>query len=190
MARKKTPKFNHRRRIINQQPAKLKAIYPGMFLTFRYPTSISDKNPLVLVLWNDFKNHIEGINLNYMTEGEIKKLMEKMIQGASTYAENLNIIKKEDQTSGGQGDEGSERYDDTLPNRNLLDEPYTKMDLPTYKGQREGNPLSKAEARVQMKQLYNKVLVKQLPKYDVYRTYRVDKMSAIKVIEYNTEGLI
>ena len=60
-------RFNHNKDIKNTQPAKLKAISPGMIITFRYVgENISDKNPLVLFLYRDGKyNLIDGLNLNY-----------------------------------------------------------------------------------------------------------------------------
>ena len=60
-----------------------------------------------------------------------------------------NVFTEEDQ---------SEEYDDTLPYRNLLKDPYTRLKLPTYKENRGGNPLSKSEAVKQMDRLYEKKL--------------------------------
>ena len=40
-------KYNHKRRIKGLQPAKVKAIYPGMIVQFKYKgKNIFDKNPL------------------------------------------------------------------------------------------------------------------------------------------------
>ena len=77
-------------------------------------------------------------------------------------------------------------YDDTLPYRNLLKEDFTRIMLPTYKEKLGGgvHPLGKAEAQRQMKMLYTKVLKKFINKFDVYRSYKKDKMKAIKVIKY------
>ena len=65
-------KFNHKRRIQDLQPAKLKAIYPGTILQFKYTgDKVFDKLPMVMVLWNDrsgLQSKIHGINLNYLIE--------------------------------------------------------------------------------------------------------------------------
>ena len=68
-------------------------------------------------------------------------------------------------------------YDDTLPNRNLLKEEFSRIMLPTYKEEQggDGSPLGKAEAKRQMKMLYTKVLKKFINKFDVYRSYKKDK---------------
>ena len=75
-------KFNHKKRIEDLQPAKLKAIYPGTIIQFKYNgEKIFDKLPMVLVLWNDYKeSKIHGINLNYLNETIIKKLMAEIVE--------------------------------------------------------------------------------------------------------------
>ena len=110
-------KYNHNRRIQGLQPAKIKAVYPGMMIRFKYNSeNISDKKPLVLVIWNDRLNDkIHGINLNYLQEVNIKLIMKKIIKGADVYSEDANIIKEEDQDDS--------KYDDNLPYRNLLKDP-------------------------------------------------------------------
>ena len=158
-------KYNHKRRIISLQPAKIKTIYPGMIVRFKYSgDNVSDKNPLVLVIWNEtYDNKIHGINLNYLTESNIKLIMKNITKGAGVYSEDANIIKEEDQDDS--------KYDDNLPYRNILRDPYTRLKLPTFKEKREGNPLSKAEAKKQIKMLHTKVLKKLIDRFDVYRSY-------------------
>ena len=60
-------KYNHRRRILDWQHGKIRALYPGMIAQFNYSgDNIFDKSPLVLILWNDYKNYnIHGKNLNF-----------------------------------------------------------------------------------------------------------------------------
>ena len=173
MARRK---FNHQNRITNRQPAKIKAIVPGTIVEFTYiGERIFDKKPLVLVLWNNYKKYkIHGINLNYLTEFKIKMLFGEIM-------ERGNILTEEDQ---------SEEYDDTLPYRNLLKDPYTRLKLPTYKENRGRNPLSKSEAVKQMDRLYEKKLKNIVKKNDIYRSYMQKKMSSIKVVTYDIEGLL
>ena len=186
MARNKNKiTFNHKRRIVGVQPVKSRSVYPGMFLQFRYLTEYtSDPNPLLLVMWNDYKNYkIHGINLNYLQESKIKIMMGKIVKGAGIYSEDENIITERDQDS-------VDDYDDNLPYRNLLKEPYTRVMLPTFREIREGNPLSKSEAQNQMEMLYEKVLKKIINKNDMYRTYFLKKMKGMKAVRYDIEGLL
>ena len=171
-------KYNHSRRIQDLQSAKLKSLYPGTIVQFKYTgKDIFDKKPMVLVLWNDYsESKIHGINLNYLTEYKIKLLFDGII-------ERGNILTEEDQ------DDDTD-YDDILPYRNLLKDPYTRLKLPTYKEDRGGNPLSKSEAIKQMDRLYEKKLKKIVKKNDIYRSYIQNKMSSIKVVTYDIEGLL
>jgi hypothetical protein len=170
--------YNHKRRILDVQPAKINSLYPGVIIQFQYRgDNVFDKLPLVLVLWNDYSNYkIHGLNLNYLSEYKIKNLFNELI-------EKGNVLTEQDQ------DDESD-YDDTLPYRNLLKDPYTRLQLPTYKEDRGGNPLSKAEAVKQMDRLYEKNLKRVVKKNDMYRSYHNKKMSIIKVITYDIEGLI
>ena len=128
--------FNHNRRILDQQPARVRRVYPGTILRFNYRADrITDKKPMILVLWNDYYgNKIHGINLNYLTEYKIKVLMQRIVE------KGKSPITVEDQDS-------EDDYDDSLPFRNLLKDPYTRIKLPTYKEDRGGNPLSTSEAK-------------------------------------------
>ena len=170
--------FNHKRRITDLQPAIIKSIYPGTIVQFNYRgDKIFDKKPMVLILWNDYQEYkIHGINLNYLSEYKIKLMFEEMM-------ERGNVLTEEDQ-------DDDTNYDDELPYRNLLTDPYTRLRLPTYKESRGGNPLSKSEAMVQMDRLYEKKLKKIVKKHDIYRSYKTDKMQSIKVVTYDIEGLL
>jgi hypothetical protein len=186
MARQKNKTtFNHKQRILGVQPVKVRSIYPGMILNFGYDApNTSDSKPLVLVLWNDYTGHkIHGINLNYLQENRIKVMMQKVVKGAGVYSEDQNIITEDDQDSVND-------YDDNLPYRNLLKEPFTRVNLPTFRERREGNPLSKAEAQKQMDMLYEKVLKKFINKSDMYRTYFLKKIRNMTAILYDIEGLL
>ena len=171
-------KYNHSRRIKDLQPAKIKSLYPGTIVQFKYSgDKIFDKKPMVLVLWNDYSDYkIHGINLNYLTEFKIKNLFNEIM-------ERGNVLTEQDQVS-------TDDYDDNLPYRNLLKDPYTRLQLPTYKENRGGNPLSKSEAIKQMDMLHEKKLKKIVKKHDIYRSYIINKMSTIKVVTYDIVGLI
>jgi len=171
-------KYNHSRRIKDLQPAKIKSLYPGTIVQFKYNgDKIFDKKPMVLVLWNDYSDYkIHGINLNYLTEFKIKNLFNEIMDRG-------NVLTEQDQVS-------TDDYDDNLPYRNLLKDPYTRLQLPTYKENRGGNPLSKSEAIKQMDILHEKKLKKIVKKHDIYRSYIQNKMSSIRVVTYDIEGLI
>ena len=182
-------KYNHKRRIKGLQPAKLKAVSPGMIVQFKYGgKNIFDAAPLVLVIWNDIlEKKIHGINLNYLTESSIQLMMKKIIKGTGVYSDadfstGENVIKEEDQDDS--------KYDNSLPYRNILREPYTRVKLPTFREKREGNPLSKAESQKQIKMLHTKVLKKLIDRFDVYRSYHTSKMGSAKLIRYDIEGLL
>jgi len=177
-------KYNHRRRIVGIQSAKIKSLMPGMIVQFGYKgENIFDETPLILLVWNEFlKGRIHGINLNYLTEYKIKLIFNKLISGPEKGVHDDNILIEEDQQT--------DDYDDNLPYRNLLTEPYTRLKLPTVKEFRDGNPTSKSQADKQMKVLYNEVLKKLMNKYDIYRTYKTKQISTIKAVRYDIEGLL
>ena len=93
-----------------------------------------------------------------------------MVDGASVYSEDKNVRITEDQEFGD--------FDDETPSRNLITEPYTRIKLPTFKEQREGNPISKAEAKKQMLMLYRKQLRRFVNMWDIYRSYSVENIKA------------
>ena len=171
-------KYSHSRRIQDLQPAKIKSLYPGTIVRFGYDgDKVFDKKPMVLVLWNDKgESKIHGINLNYLIESKIKMIFGEIIEKGN----RLIVEDQDDDTD----------YDDQLPYRNLLKDPYTRLKLPTYKENRGGNPLSKSEAVKQMDRLYEKKLKKVVKKHDIYRSYLQNKMNNIKVVTYDIEGLL
>jgi len=171
-------RYNHSKRIGDLQPAKIKSLYPGTIVQFKYSgDKVFDKKPMVLVLWNDYsESKIHGINLNYLIESKIKMIFEEIMEKGN----RLIVEDQDDDTD----------YDDQLPYRNLLKDPYTRLKLPTYKEDRGGNPLSKSEAVKQMDRLYDKKLKKIIKKNDIYRSYIQTKMSSIKVVTYDIEGLL
>ena len=176
-------KHNHKQYYQKTQPGKLKALYPGMIAEFVYSgDKIFDKKPLILVVYNEVYmggDLVHGINLNYLPESQVQKLFctcELLHKGASVYSKEP--IRRTVQSQMGD-------YDDTLPNRNLLKEEFTRIMLPTYKEKRGTNPLSQSEAKRQMKMLYEKVLKKFINKFDIYRSYKTSKMKTIKVVKYN-----
>ena len=82
-------KYNHSRRVTDLQPAKIKSLYPGTIVQFKYSgDKVFDKKPMVLVLWNDYsESKIHGINLNYLSEDSIKKMVNEVASGAGVYSD-------------------------------------------------------------------------------------------------------
>ena len=186
-------KYNHIGRIKGLQSALIKSLHPGTIIQFQYiGKNIFDKKPIVLVLWNDYtESKIHGINLNYLTEFKIKMLFEEIMEVKG------NVVVEEDKFKKHRQFETTDintrhihTSDDNLPYRNLLKDPYTRIKLPTYKENRGGNPLSKAEAIKQMDRLYEKKLKRIIKKHDIYRSYFQNKMNNIKVVTYDIEGLL
>ena len=82
-------KYNHSRRIRDLQPAKIKSLHPGTIVQFRYSgDKVFDKKPMVLILWNDYKEYkIHGINLNYLIESKIKMLFSEVMERGDVLVE-------------------------------------------------------------------------------------------------------
>lgn len=176
-------KFNHRRRIVGKQPTMHKGILPGMIIHFKYEQkNVFDPLPLVLVLWNDVReSKIHGINLNYLTEVNIKRMFKQVLKYGSTMPEKQPKVTEQDQDDN--------KSDDNLPNRNLLKEPYTRLKLPTFREIRDGQPISKAQAMTEMKMLYASVFKRFVKQHDMYRSYLYTNMSTMRVVRYDIEGL-
>ena len=196
-------KYNHRKRILNYtQTSTFKVVYPGMIFRFNYSgDNVFDGMPIVLVVWNDYlEKKIHGINLNYLTDHKIKKIFEQLIKyGKKNTDREIDIIVEAQKAapklrvSTGPGDNAAESVkvdkSDT-PYKNIIKEPYTRLRLPTFKDIREGKPISKVVAMVEMKKLYDKVLKKFIAKDDMYRTYSYGKINKGRIIRYDIDGLL
>ena len=178
-------KFNHSNHYQGIQPAEVVALYPGMIVQFSYMgDDVFDKNPLILFLYKEEKHSvsksglIHGLNLNYLKETQVQRLFctcELLFKGKSIYSTEPITRKVQSQMSD---------YDDTLPYRNLLKEEFTRIMLPAFKEKQDGRVLSEAEAKVQMKLLYDKVIKKFVLKNNIYRTYTLSKIRSVKVLKY------
>ena len=193
-------KYNHKSSIQNFQPAPSKSIYPGMMIDFRYSgENVNDKWPFVLVIYNDHKeDKLHGINLNYLPKKRIGELFTKLAEGAKVYGKRKsNIFLVEDQVDEDSFDDASidDEEDDTLPYRNLLKKPYSRLRLPTYKETRTGagsDVTSLSEAKIQMKMLYERVIkrfMKRGEAYQVYRSYNFMNMGTIRVLTIDMQKL-
>ena len=174
-------KFNHRRKIKNRQPAKIKSIMPGMILEFNYKgKNIFDKRPLILVLYNEYyerrrrgKNVLmHSINLNYLNAAMLSKFVNQLSTKGST-KEEIGIVTK-----------NPDAELETSPSRGLLRETYTQILLPNFKADfGEDKSLTRSEAKVQMNIVYKKLIKRYLlQKVDVYRTYKIKNMKNIRTL--------
>ena len=155
-------RYNHERKIENTQYGNLKLLQKGMVVSFNYKSSnIFDKRPLILFLYRE-KNIIHGINLNYLDNYKFKRLFKVL--------GNENKIEEKDESASKK-----------------LSEDYTRINLPTFKRERDGDKLSKSEAKVEGKKVYKKTLKPKILGDDVYRTYSVKKMSSIKIVNIKGE---
>tara|TARA_Y100001963_G_C6766775_1_gene442721 strand:- start:37 stop:633 length:597 start_codon:yes stop_codon:yes gene_type:complete len=184
--------FNHKRRINRFQPITKKGLYPGMIGWFSYKKTgvkhiIRDDQPLVLVVWNDYQGYkIHGLNLNYLPEYTIKKIIDDILErGNKTTGADIDLaIAKQD--------DKDESYDKGIkpPFKPELTQPYTRLKLPTFKEEQGGRPISKAEATRQMKLLYEQVLKKYVKTIGGYRTYSYDNIINPRAVQYDIGGLI
>tara|TARA_Y100001963_G_C6567074_1_gene347063 strand:+ start:114 stop:659 length:546 start_codon:yes stop_codon:yes gene_type:complete len=176
-------KYNHRRRIQGDQPGLVKAIYPGMIVQFKYLSENAyDDLPMVLCIWNDFMGRkIHGINMNYITEFNIKQIFRKVMAGGGGTHDDIKLTSADDPESEDK---------ETLPSRNLIKEPYTRLQLPSFREKKDGAPISKGEATSQMKRIYNKVLKKYVREHDMYRSYQYTHIKSLRLIRYDVDGLL
>lgn len=149
---------------------RLKALKEGTIVNFSYDgDNISDKKPLVLMLWNDYKNYkMHGINLNYLTHKQVVDIFRRISRQGVSIDSSFE----------------SDEYDESSKYRNLVRDPYSRIMLPTYGEPSTGN-LGKQEAIQRMENLYNKTLKPFLKKEDVYRTYTNKKIRTLSVVELN-----
>ena len=151
--------YNHKAKIRGIQPAKSSALQPGMLLTFRYKVKdIMDKNPLIVFLVQD-GDLIDGLNLNYLTEYKVLQLFKN-------FGNEVGVSDKD------------------ASDNPLLNEHYTLVNLPSYKSG-TSNPLAKAESIIKMKRLYKELIKpKMLRTDDIYRSYKINNISNLKVVRY------
>ncbi len=177
-------KYNHKQKIINRQPAHIKSVMPGMVLEFNYTgKNIFDKQPIILVLYNDYygkrqrgKNVlIHSINLNYLNNASVPKFI-KQLSTKGTTKEEIEV-----------GIKDPEDEQEARSNRGLLREPYTQISLPNFKADfGEDRSLTRSEAKVQMSNIYKKLIKRYLvKKTDVYRTYKIKNMKNIRIVSFN-----
>ena len=183
-------KFNHRRKIKNRQPAKIKSIMPGMILEFNYKgKNIFDGHPIILVLYNEYygkrqrgKNVlIHSVNLNYLNNASLSKFINQLNTLGPT-KEKIEITTKNPR------DEQK-----ILPTRGLIKETYTQITLPDFKRDfgKHGksshtHSLTRSETRAQMTTIYNKIIKRYLlTKYNVYRTYKIKNMKNTRAILFD-----
>jgi len=183
-------KYNHRQKIKQRQPVKIKSVRSGMILEFDYKAKdIFDKRPLILVLYNEYFSQrrrgknvlIHSVNLNYLNNASLSKFINQLNTLGPT-KEKIEIITKDPK------DEQK-----TLPSRGLIKETYTQITLPEFKRDfgKHGksshtHSLTRSETRAQMTTIYNKIIKRYLlTKYNVYRTYKIKNMKNTRAILFD-----
>ena len=147
-------RHNHKSKIKDSQLVSLKAVIPGMIVSFNYEgKKVSDKKPLIFFLHFDRKyGLIEGLNLNYLNNFSFKQLFDglKVRTRVSTPSSDTS---------------------------NLLSEDYTYIAIPPMSRMQTK---SKSESKVEKQRMYEKFIG---PKFgDFYRSYQPRQMRNIKIV--------
>ena len=140
-------------------------ILPGMIIWFAYnEVDINDPEPIILVLWQDYKgrgggnNLIHGINLNYLRPGEIKELFVMLEQRFT-----VSVVGIEDDKSG------------------LTDIPYTRVALP---GDFNKRPTASDKSKLKIA-LYERSLKDKFRQLGIsFRSYKLKKMTNIRLVNF------
>ena len=138
-------------------------ILPGMIIWFSYAEKdITDPEPIILALWQDYKgrgggnNLIHGINLNYLRSGEIGGLF-------SILESRFDVSVVEDEPGG------------------LTDIPYTRVALP---GEFNKRPTAADKSKLKIA-LYEQSLRDKFRQLDVsFRSYKLKKMKNIRLVNF------
>ena len=170
--------INHASRIKNRRSMMIGKIRPGMFVEFGYAKARGDKKPLVMVLANGVeepnvnsknKTLLHGINLNYLTEYYIDKMARDVTKKA---------LK-------GQVLEFGPAHRDEYGRFVAEAQSYTRLDIPEItEARKQGTPISLAEIRVIVSNLYRGIHSSVLKKIDAYRTYDVQSITALSAVLY------
>tara|TARA_B100000131_G_scaffold306091_1_gene332797 strand:+ start:381 stop:839 length:459 start_codon:yes stop_codon:yes gene_type:complete len=69
----------HRRNIISEKSSTKMKIVPGSIIRFSYSgKEVNDNRPLVLVLNPRYRGYLHGLNVSYLTESNLKQLLNLM----------------------------------------------------------------------------------------------------------------
>ena len=141
-----------------------------MIVWFAYRSENSfDKNPLILYLYKDIESSprlLHGINLNYLTENSIIKLMNKIIENTPVTEEAEGLTRD---ITGRWRDEAG-RFTKAP---GTVEKPHTRV---MFKG-------SGLTGKGEMLAFYRRL--RQFPFINIretYRTYNENKISGIKVV--------
>ena len=73
---KRSYKSLHRRNIISEKSSSKMKIVPGSIVRFSYSgKEVNDSKPLVLVLNPRYRGMLHGLNVSYLTESNLRKLL-------------------------------------------------------------------------------------------------------------------
>ena len=140
-------------------------ILPGMIIWFSYnEKDITDPEPIILALWQDYKgrgggnNLLHGINLNYLRPTEIKELFLILEQRFT-----VSVVGAKEDTSG------------------LTDIPYTRVALP---GDFNKRPTASDKSKLKIA-LYERSLKDKFRQLGIsFRSYKLKKMKNIRLVNF------
>ena len=168
-------KYNHVRMMESKAViGNIRKAKAGSIVWFNYKSETSfDKKPLVLYLYRDIKSDptiIHGLNLNYLTERGIKKLMSRIMEHKPV----ISVAEGVTQDQSGRWRDKGGRF---VKEPELSKKPHTMVKF------KSPSPIAGRGERLAF---YKKL--KRFPFInirEVYRTYTEDKISSVKVIDLN-----
>tara|TARA_Y100000310_G_scaffold333089_1_gene409926 strand:- start:1793 stop:2314 length:522 start_codon:yes stop_codon:yes gene_type:complete len=166
-------KYNHAKMMESTAiVGNIRKAIPGSIVWFNYKSETSfDKKPLVLYLYRDIKADptlIHGLNLNYLTEKNIKKLISRIMEHKPV----ISVAEGITQDQSGRWRDEKGRFT-AAPE--LSEKPHTRVNFKSP---------SPSAGKGERLAFYKKL--KRIPFInirEVYRTYSEDKINAVKVID-------
>ena len=154
-------KISHARRVLNTRSINKNNLLKGMIINFTYTKpDVYDRKPLILVL-NRENNLLDGLNFNYLHENKIQEMFK------STFKAFGN------------------NYDETFKDESFfnLKGEFTRIGL------NEGIAPSEMNSQEFYNTVVKPLLLTHAGTKDCYRTYDLNKVSSIKIIDYRIDIL-
>ena len=150
-------KINHLRRVLREKTLHTGSMLPGMVLRFQYLGGY-DTRPLVLFLYKE-NNLAHCVNLNYLHEYKVQELFDWSLRMFEGRIEECFREEKFYNLDGG----------------------FTRV----------GFTNRLAPSDVEAKEFYHRALkprfIKQPSTRNCYKTYKIDKMGALKIVNYGID---
>ena len=160
MAKTRQRKINHNRRILSERTIHTGNLIPGMVIRFTYTSpGVYDRRPMALFLYQE-NNLIHCINFNYLHEYKVQELFN---WATRMFEGRIEDCFKEESFFNLQGE-------------------FTRI----------GFTNKLAPSDVDVKEFYNRAIKSRFLNVEstknCYRTYHMDKISALKIINYNIDA--